>query len=49
MPNVERELRKLEQKLFLLEMQDHWNANDFKYANELRSQIKELKEKMNNE
>ena len=46
MSSTERELRKLEQKLFLLEMQDHWDSNDYKYANELHDKIMELEGKL---
>ena len=37
------ELEKLEHKYFLLEMQDHWDSEDYKYANELKEKIKKLK------
>ena len=37
------ELEQLEHKYFLLEMQDHWDSEDYKYANELKEKIKKLK------
>ena len=40
---MEETIEKLEQKYFLLEMQDHWDSEDYKYAAELREKIKKLK------
>ena len=37
------ELEQLEHKYFLLEMQDKWYSEDYKYANELKERIKKLK------
>lgn len=37
------ELEQLEHKYFLLEMQDHWDSNDYRYADELKEKIKKLK------
>lgn len=37
------ELEILEHKYFLLEMQDKWDSEDYKYANELKEKIKKLK------
>ena len=37
------ELEQLEHKYFLLEMQDKWDSEDYKYANELKERIKKLK------
>lgn len=37
-------LKQLEHKYFLLEMQDKWNSEDYKYANELREKVRKLKE-----
>lgn len=37
------ELEQLEHKYFLLEMQDKWDSEDYKYANELKEEIKKLK------
>ena len=36
-------LEQLEHKYFLLEMQDKWSSEDYKYANELKEKIKEAK------
>lgn len=41
---MESELEKLEHKYFLLQMQDHWDSSDYKYANELREEIKRCKD-----
>lgn len=37
------ELEQLEHKYFLLEMQDKWDSEDYRYANELKEKIKKLK------
>lgn len=39
-------LEELEHKYFMLEMQDTWDSNDYKYADKLREKIKKLKEEM---
>lgn len=36
-------LEQLEYRYFLLEMQEHWDSNDYRYAEELREKIKKLK------
>lgn len=36
-------LEQLEDKYFLLKMQDHWESEDYKYADELKEKIKEAK------
>lgn len=36
-------LEQLERKYFLLEMQDKWDSEDYKYADELKEKIKEAK------
>ena len=36
-------LEELEQQYFLLEMQDKWDSEDYRYANELKEKIKEAK------
>ena len=36
-------LEELEKRYFLLEMQDTWTSEDYKYADELKEQIKKLK------
>ena len=38
------ELERFETKLFILEMKDNWNAKDWAEANELKAQIKRIKE-----
>ena len=37
-------LEELEEKYFMLEMQDTWSSRDYKYADELRKKIKKMKE-----
>lgn len=37
-------LEELESKYFMLQMQDTWDESDYKYAQELREQIKKIKE-----
>ena len=37
-------LEELEEKYFMLEMQDTWSSRDYKYADELRNKIKKMKE-----
>lgn len=37
-------LEELEEKYFMLEMQDTWSSSDYKYADELRNKIKKMKE-----
>lgn len=36
-------LEQLEERYFLLKMQDKWDSEDYKYANELKERIKKLK------
>lgn len=43
------ELDKLEMDLFMLEMKDTWFTADYKEADKLRKQIRELEEEINNE
>lgn len=40
-------LEELEEKYFILEMQDKWDSEDYKYASELREKIKKLKGDIN--
>ena len=35
-------LEQLEHRYFLLEMQDKWDSEDYKYANELKEKIKNI-------
>lgn len=39
-------LEELEHQYFMLEMQDTWDSSDYRYADELREQIRKLKEEM---
>ena len=36
-------LEELEHKYFMLQMQDHWDSSDYKYAEELREKMKKVK------
>lgn len=36
-------LEQLEHKYYLLEMQDHWDSEDYRCADELKEKIKEAK------
>lgn len=40
------ELQKLENKQFMLAMQDTWDSNDYKFDGELHEKIKKLKEEL---
>lgn len=42
---MEKEIEKLKEQLFLLDMKDRWTAEDFEYADELRKKIRELERK----
>lgn len=35
-------LEKLKEKYFMLQMQDRWDSNDYRYADELVQKIREL-------
>ena len=48
MENKEKEIEKLEYKLFILQMKDRWDPSDFRYEDELNRKIKELKENGDN-
>lgn len=41
---VTETLEELEHKYFMLQMQDHWDSEDYRYADELRQKIKKIKE-----
>ena len=45
--NREEEIKKLEEEYFMLQMQDGWSEEDYKFAQELRDRIKKLKEGQN--
>lgn len=38
----EEELEKLRTQLFMLKMQDHWDADDYKFEDEILQEIKKL-------
>ena len=40
-------LEELEKDYFMLQMVDHWEMEDYRYADELRKKIKKLKENKN--
>lgn len=42
-------LEELEEKYFMLEMQDTWSSRDYRYADELRQKIKKLREENKND
>lgn len=42
-------IEELEEKYFMLEMQDTWSSRDYRYADELRQKIKKLKEENKND
>jgi hypothetical protein len=42
-------LEQLEEKYFMLQMQDRWGDSEYKYADELKEKIKKLKEQQNGE
>ena len=37
-------IEELENRLFMLKMQDHWDSSDYKYEDELNEKIRKLKE-----
>ena len=39
-------LEELENKYFMLQMQDTWDSSDYRYADELKEKIRKLKEEM---
>ena len=39
-----KKIKELEQEYFYLKMQDHWDSSDYRYANELREEIKRCKD-----
>jgi len=38
-----QQIKELEQRYFDLQMCDHWDSSDYRYAEELKDKIKELK------
>ena len=45
----EEEIKKLEEEYFMLQMQDGWCEEDYKFARELREKIIELKKENRND
>lgn len=46
MEELEKELEKIEQQLFMLEMQDGWQKEDFELSYELEAKYKKIKEEI---
>lgn len=44
---LEKSLDELENAYFMLQMCDHWDKDDYRYAEELRGKIKKMKEEKN--
>ena len=42
----EKELEKLENQLFMLKMQDHWDFSDFQFEAELLEKIRKLQKEV---
>ena len=42
-------IEELEEKYFMLEMQDTWSSRDYRSADELRQKIKKLREENKND
>lgn len=40
---MKEKLKELEDKYFMLQMQDVWDSEDYRYAEHLREQIKKIK------
>lgn len=40
---MQETLKQLEQRYFMLQMQDTWDSSDYVYADELRQKIREAK------
>lgn len=38
-----KQIEELERRYFELQMCDHWDSSDYRYAEELREQIKKMK------
>ena len=49
MKDLKKELQRLENNLFMLEMADRWEQEDYRIAQELRDGIKIIKERIKNE
>lgn len=44
---MQETLEQLEQRYFMLQMQDIWDSSDYRYADELRQKIRDLKGESN--
>lgn len=42
-------IEELEDRYFMLKMQDHWESEDYRYADELKEKIRKLKEEKRND
>lgn len=42
-------IEELEYKYYMMEMQDHWDSEDYRYADELKEKIRKLKEENEDE
>lgn len=42
-------LEELEEDYFMLNMQDTWDSSDYRYADELKEEIKKIKEERKND
>lgn len=43
---MNEELKELEKKYFMLQMQDTWDDSDYRYADELKTKIRKLKKEV---
>ena len=43
---MEEKIQELEQEYFYLEMKDHWDAEDYKYAAKLKEKINEIRKEL---
>lgn len=46
MEELQKELKELEKKLFMLNMADRWNDDDYKVSNEWHKRILEIKKEL---
>lgn len=47
--NKENQLKELNEKLFMLMMQDHWEDSDYRYEDELLAKIRKLEKEVDKE
>ena len=45
---IEKQIEKLENRKFYLNMKDRWNREDYKRNDDLNKQLRELKEELKN-